>query len=110
MAPHNICKSRLLGVMAGKMDKMSASAFQNTEDGKSILKKERSRWDIIMEMLRLTQEVHGTKKTQIMHNEFIDWRIFDKYFHFLLNEGFIAKCNPEKTIILQKREENYSKD
>ncbi|VVB96548.1 Winged helix-turn-helix [uncultured archaeon] len=105
MALHNICKSRLPEVMAGKMDNVSASdlVFQNTQDGQSILKKGRSRWDIILEILKMNQEANGTKNIHVLQDGFIDWRIFDKCFNFLLNEGFIVKCNPEKNYYLTKK-------
>ncbi len=56
--------------------------------------KERSRWEIILDMLKIIQEDNNAKKTRIMQKAYLDWRNFRRYFDFLLEEGFVAKCNP----------------
>ncbi len=30
-----------------------------------------------------------------MYNAYIDWRNFVRHFNFLLEEGYIMKCNPD---------------
>ncbi len=57
------------------------------------LKKRRSRWVIIADILKVLTEEKRSTKTRIMQRAYIDWRIFKKYFEFLLAEGFIAKTN-----------------
>ncbi len=59
------------------------------------LKNERSKWDIIHDMLKAIQEEDGAKKTHIMQRAYLDWRLFKKYFNFLSEEGLIAKSTPE---------------
>ena len=58
-----------------------------------IKRKERSRWEIIEDMLTVLVEDNKSKKTRIMQRAYLDWRNFRRYFDFLLEEGFIAKCN-----------------
>ncbi len=59
------------------------------------LKQERSKWDIIHDMLKAIQEEDGAKKTHIMQRASLDWRLFKKYFKFLSEEGLIAKSTLE---------------
>ncbi|MCX9013009.1 MAG: hypothetical protein OIN66_18055 [Candidatus Methanoperedens sp.] len=59
------------------------------------MKKGRSRWEIILDMLKAIQEENKAKKTRIMQRAYLDWRNFEKYLDFLLVEGFISKCNPD---------------
>ncbi len=59
------------------------------------LRKDRSRWEIILDILNTIQEENKVKKTRIMQRVYLDWRNFEKYLDFLLTEGFIAKCNPD---------------
>jgi predicted transcriptional regulator len=54
----------------------------------------RSRWEIILDILKVTSE-EGTrgshvKKTRIMQKAYLDWHNFQKYFDFLIDEGFIG--------------------
>lgn len=57
---------------------------------------ERSRWEIIRDMLTVLTEDKKSKKTRIMQRACLDWRNFKRYFNFLLEEGFVTKCdNPE---------------
>ena len=64
------------------------------KNGDSVIKrKERSRWEIIEDMLTVLVEDNKSKKTRIMQRAYLDWRNFRRYFDFLLEEGFIAKCN-----------------
>ncbi len=55
----------------------------------STMNKDRSRWEIILDVLKAIQENNKAKKTRIMQRAYLDWRIFDRYFTFLLGEGFI---------------------
>ncbi len=60
------------------------------------MRTERSRWEIIGDMLEVLTEEKRSKKTRIMQRACLDWRNFGRYFDFLLDEDFIRKCdNPE---------------
>jgi predicted transcriptional regulator len=60
------------------------------------MKKERSKWEIISDILKVTREEKKAKKTRIMHMAYLDWRNFKRHFDYLLEEGFIAECkDPE---------------
>lgn len=71
------------------------------------LRKERSRWEIIKDILAVTLEERAAKKTRIMQKACLDWRNFQRYFDFVLEEGFIEKCNPDTGhyMITEKGEE-----
>jgi predicted transcriptional regulator len=60
-----------------------------------MFKRERSRWEIILEILRILQEETKTKKTRIMQKACLDWRNFERYFAFLLEQGYVVKSNPD---------------
>ncbi len=53
--------------------------------------RERSRWEIILDVLKAIQEESRPRKTRIMQRAYLDWRNFERYFDFLLEEGFIAR-------------------
>lgn len=55
------------------------------------MNKDRSRWEIILDVLKAIQEENKAKKTRIMQRAYLDWRNFDRYFSFLLEEGFIER-------------------
>ncbi len=59
------------------------------------MKQERSRWEIILDILKVTREEGKVKKTRIMHRANLDWRNFKRYFEFLQANGFIMNCNPD---------------
>jgi predicted transcriptional regulator len=59
------------------------------------MKKERSRMEIISDILKVTREEKKAKKTRIMRRANLDWINFQRYLDFLLEKGFIAKCNPD---------------
>lgn len=59
------------------------------------MKRDRSRLEIIMDMLKAIQEENRAKKTRIMQRAYLDWRNFERYLDFLLAEGFIAKGSPD---------------
>ncbi|VVB87555.1 Winged helix-turn-helix [uncultured archaeon] len=58
-------------------------------------KKERSRWEIILDVLKVVQEEEKIKKTRVMQKACLDWRNFKRHFDFMLKEGYITKWNPE---------------
>jgi predicted transcriptional regulator len=56
----------------------------------------RSRWEIILDILRALFEEGGVaKKTHIMQKAYLDWRNFQKHFNFLLEQGFVAERDEE---------------
>jgi len=57
------------------------------------MRKERSRWEIIEDILIVLMSEEKSKKTRIMQRAYLAWRDFQRYFDFLLEEGFMAKCN-----------------
>jgi predicted transcriptional regulator len=57
------------------------------------MKKGRNRWEMIRDMLKAILEDNKVKKTRIMQEAYLDWRTFNTYFDYLLNEGFITKRN-----------------
>ncbi len=59
------------------------------------MKRGRSKWEIISDVLQVTHEEGKVKKTRIMQKAYLDWRNFQRYFDFLLTEGFISRCNPD---------------
>lgn len=54
---------------------------------------ERSRWEIIQDILKATSEGNKAKKTKIMLKASLDWRSFKRHFDLLVIEGFIAISN-----------------
>ncbi len=59
------------------------------------MKHERSRWEIIFDILKATKEEEIPNKTSIMQNAYLDWRIFSRYFDFLIENGFIAQYDQQ---------------
>ena len=57
------------------------------------MRKERSRWEIIEDMLKVLTEEKAMKKTRIMQRACLNWRDLQKYFDFLVEENFIAESN-----------------
>jgi predicted transcriptional regulator len=57
--------------------------------------KKRNRWEIILDILKVTNEEKKGKITRIMNKTALDWRNFKRYFEFLQADGFITKCNPD---------------
>jgi predicted transcriptional regulator len=51
--------------------------------------KQRSRWDIVFDILKVISEEEGAKKTYIMQRANLDWRSFKKYFNFLVEHNFL---------------------
>ena len=52
--------------------------------------KQRSRWDIIEDMLKVILEEGKAKRTRIMQRSNLDWRSFKRYFGFLVERGFVG--------------------
>ncbi len=63
---------------------------------KDSLRTERSKWEIIHDMLKVLTEDTKPRKTRIMQRACLDWRNFQRYFNFLSEENFIAECNNPK--------------
>ena len=51
--------------------------------------KQRSRWDIMGDILNVISEEERAKKTRIMQRSNLDWRIFKRYFDPLVERGFV---------------------
>jgi len=59
--------------------------------------KERSRWEIILDLLHAVEKEKKIKKTRLMQKAHLDWRNFKKYFDYLLEKKFISESNPDET-------------
>ncbi len=59
------------------------------------MKINRSRWEIILDILKVTKKDGKVKRTRIMQMANLDWRNFQRYFDFLQAEGFIRMSNPD---------------
>ncbi len=57
--------------------------------------KDRSRWEIILDILHVVQKDKKIKKTRLMQKAYLDWRNFKKYFNYLIEENFISESNPD---------------
>ncbi len=57
--------------------------------------KDRSRWEIILDILHVIQKEKKIKKTRLMQKAYLDWRNFKKYFNYLIEENFIGESNPD---------------
>jgi predicted transcriptional regulator len=64
---------------------------KNKENG--AVRKERSRFEIIEDMLVVLTEEKSVKKTRVMQRAYLNWKDLQKYFDFLLEENFIAESN-----------------
>jgi predicted transcriptional regulator len=60
-----------------------------------VIKKGRSKWEIIIDVLEVIRVEENAKKTRIMYKANLDWRTFQKYYNFLIEEGLMVECNPE---------------
>ncbi len=59
------------------------------------MKKERSRYEIILDILKVIREEGKAKKSRIMQKAYVDRTNFKRYFDFLQAEGFMTNCNPD---------------
>ena len=76
---------------------MAGNVSSTVISQKDSLRKERSKWEIIHDMLKVLTEGNKPKKTRIMQRACLDWRNFQRYFKFLTEENFIVEINnPEK--------------
>ncbi len=57
------------------------------------IRKERSRFEIIEDMLTVLTEGKSVKKTRLMQRAYLNWRGLQKYFDFLVEENFIIESN-----------------
>jgi predicted transcriptional regulator len=80
------------------------AASKKTDNG-NIIRKDRSRWEIVQDLLKVTKEEKRAKKTRIMQRAYLDWRNFHRYFDFLLEEGFIINCDSNSYKLTEKGEE-----
>jgi len=69
------------------------------------LRKDRSRWEIVQDLLNVAKEEKKAKKTRIMQRANLDWRNFQRYFGFLLEEGFIENCDSNCYALTKRGEE-----
>jgi predicted transcriptional regulator len=78
--------------------------------------KQRSRWDVIFDILFVVAEEESAKKTRIMQRANLDWRSFTRYFNFLVVHDFIRtddesekrkdyKLTTKGELLLQKLQE-----
>ncbi len=65
---------------------------QKTRENAGV-RKDRSRFEIIEDMLAVLTEEKSVKKTRIMQRTYLNWRDLQKYFDFLAEEKFIAESN-----------------
>jgi predicted transcriptional regulator len=71
--------------------------------------KQRSRWDILFDILKVISEEEGAKKTWIMQRTNLDWRSFKRYFDFLVDHDFLRPCDESgkrKSYKLTKKGQN----
>jgi predicted transcriptional regulator len=61
----------------------------------AIFMKDRCRWEIIMDLLKVIKSEGNGKKTKIMHKAYLDWKNFNQYLDFLINEGLIKNNSLE---------------
>jgi predicted transcriptional regulator len=66
--------------------------YQKNRDSMG-MRKERSRFEIIEDILAVLTEEKSVKKTRIMQRAYLNWRGLQKYFDFLVEENLIAECN-----------------
>ena len=59
-----------------------------------MVEKQRSRWELILEILEVIfDEGRRAKKTRIMKKSYMDWWSFEKYFANLQERGFVEKID-----------------
>src|SRR5660398_35527 len=63
------------------------------------------RWEIVQDLLKITKEENKAKKTRIMQRANLDWRNFQRYFGFLLEEGLIENCDSNCYELTKRGEE-----
>jgi predicted transcriptional regulator len=66
--------------------------YQKNRENEGV-RKERSRFEIIEDMLAVLTEEKSVKKTRIMQRAYLNWRGLQKYFDFLVEENLIVESN-----------------
>ncbi len=67
------------------------------------LKKGRGRWEIIRDILIAIRDEKKVRKTRIMQKAYLDWRTFNRYFAYLINDGFLADFNDNESFALTNK-------
>jgi len=62
------------------------------------LRKERNRWKIILDLLKVIKDEKKAKKTRIMNKAYLDWNNFNRYLDFLLDENYIMRNLEESNV------------
>ncbi len=63
----------------------------------------RSRWKIILDILKVVQRSSNGRKTYIMKNANLDSKNFVKYSDFLMETGFMALCDQDNSYLLTEK-------
>ncbi|MCD6387086.1 MAG: hypothetical protein J7L30_02040 [Methanophagales archaeon] len=95
----------------GERKVVVALAMQNEGEMEELIlrtrmrrRRKRSRWEIILDILSGIEGAGKMKKTQIMYNARLDWRNFQRYFHSLVERGYIKEVeNPEGEFEITER-------
>ena len=106
---HNTYDWHLFGILS-KVDHLITNFMpgQKMKTGFPGLKNEISRWDLIFDILDLTQKKKSAIKVSEIQKSYIDPKNFDKYFKFLMKENFIEKHNNgERYYLTKSGEELY---
>ena len=100
---HNTYDLHLFGILS-KVDNLITSFMpcQKMKTGFHGLKNERSRWDLIFDILDMAHEKKSAIKASAIQKSYIDPKSFDKYFEFLMKENFIEKHNIGESYYLTK--------
>ena len=56
----------------------------------------RGEWEIILDLLSATAKNKNEKKTYIMQSAYLQWKIFNKYFTYLIEKGLVEKINSDE--------------
>ncbi len=60
---------------------------------KGIKRIKRCKVEIVHDILNVAKNNNSSTKTKLQQMSYIDWRGFQKYFDFLLSNGFIKRNN-----------------
>jgi predicted transcriptional regulator len=67
------------------------------------LKKGRGRWEIIRDILTAIHDEKKVKKTRLMQKAYLDWRTFNRYFEYLIKDGFLTDFNDNESFALTNK-------
>ncbi len=56
-----------------------------------------------MDILTAIRDEKKMKKTRIMQKAYLDWRTFNRYFEYLVNDGFLADINDNESFVLTSK-------